>query len=122
MHIPAQTLIDLATVFGLLVIPRALQRFRLPAPLTCFAFGIIASLLFKAQVGGRVTAVVSTLGIASLSLLAGLEVDLVEIRKQLPRLMGHLGIRALFLIAAAWLVIRYMHMVWPAAALLGLGL
>ncbi len=122
MHISTTTLIYLATVFGLLVIPRALQRFRLPAPLTCFAFGIAVSLLFKSQVGDRVTAVVATLGIASLFLLAGLEVDLVEIRKQLPRLMGHLGIRALFLVGAAWLAIRYLHMPWQPAALLGLGL
>jgi Kef-type K+ transport system membrane component KefB len=122
MHISTTTLIYLATVFGLLVIPRALQRFRLPAPLTCFAFGIAVSLLFKSQVGDRVTAVVATLGIASLFLLAGLEVDLVEIRKQLPRLMGHLGIRALFLVGAAWLAIRCLHMPWQPAALLGLGL
>src|SRR5271170_1679754 len=122
MHISTTTLIYLATVFGLLVIPRALQRFRLPAPLTCFAFGIGVSILFKSLIGDRVLAVVATLGIASLFLLAGLEVDLVEIRKQLPRLMGHLGIRALFLIGAAWLVIRYLHLPWPAAALLALGL
>lgn len=119
---PVQTWIYLATIFGLLVIPRALQRFRLPAPLTCFAFGIAVSLLFKSQAGDRVTAVVATLGIASLFLLAGLEVDLVEIRKQLPRLMGHLGIRAIFLVGAGWLAIRYLHMPWPPAALLGLGL
>jgi Kef-type K+ transport system membrane component KefB len=122
MHMPVQTWIYLATIFGLLVIPRALQRFRLPAPLTCFAFGIAVSLLFKSQAGDRVTAVVATLGIASLFLLAGLEVDLVEIRKQLPRLMGHLGIRAIFLVGAGWLAIRYLHMPWPPAALLGLGL
>jgi Kef-type K+ transport system membrane component KefB len=36
--------------------------------------------------------------------------------------MGHLGIRAIFLVAAAWLAIRYLHMPWPPAALLGLGL
>ena len=122
MHISTQSLVYLAIIFGLLVIPRALQRFRLPAPLTCFAFGILVSLLFKSQVADRVTAVVATLGIASLFLLAGLEVDLTEIRQQLPRLIGHLGIRALFLVAAAWLAIRYLHMPWPPAALLGLGL
>ncbi len=122
MHISTQSLVYLAITFGLLVIPRALQRFRLPAPLTCFAFGILVALLFKSQVADRVTAVVATLGIASLFLLAGLEVDLTEIRRQLPRLIGHLGIRALFLVAAAWLAIRYLHMPWPPAALLGLGL
>jgi Kef-type K+ transport system membrane component KefB len=122
MHISTQSLIYLATIFGLLVIPRALQRFRLPAPLTCFAFGIIVSLISKSVGQDRVMAVVATLGIASLFLLAGLEVDLIEIRKQLLRLMGHLGIRAIFLVAAAWLAIRYLHMPWQPAALLGLGL
>ena len=43
MQGPRTTFIYLAVVFGLLVIPRALQRFRLPAPLTCFAFGIIVA-------------------------------------------------------------------------------
>jgi Kef-type K+ transport system membrane component KefB len=122
MHIPSDTLIYLAAIFGLLVIPRAFQRFRLPAPLTCFAFGIAVSVLYKPLIGDKVLGVVATLGIASLFLFAGLEVDLIEIRRQLPRLMGHLGIRGLFLIATAWLAIRYLHMPWPPAALLGLGL
>jgi Kef-type K+ transport system membrane component KefB len=66
--------------------------------------------------------VVATLGIASLFLFAGLEVDLVEIRRQIPRLIGHLGIRAIFLVLTAWLAIRYLHMGWQPAALLALGL
>jgi len=122
MHISTSTLIYLAAIFGLLVVPRALQRFRLPAPLTCFALGIVVAIFFKSLVSDRVIAVVATLGIASLFLFAGLEVDLVEIRKQLPRLLGHLGIRAVLLLAAAWLAIRYLHLSWQPAALLGLGL
>jgi len=122
MHIPHAALVDLALILALLVVPRALQRFRLPAPLTCFIFGVAAAILFKSVLNGSVLAVVSTLGVASLFLLAGLEVDLVEIRRQLPRLMGHLGIRGLLLVAAAWVAIRYLHMGWQPAALLGLGL
>src|SRR5271154_929876 len=122
MHISGATLIYLASIFGLLVIPRALQRFRMPAPLTCFAFGIAASVLYKPLIGDKVIGVVATLGIASLFLFAGLEVDLVEIRRQLPRLAGHLGIRALFLIGTAWLAIRYLNMDWQPSALLALGL
>ncbi len=37
-------LIYLLLIFALLVIPRALQRFSLPAPLTCLLFGIIGML------------------------------------------------------------------------------
>ena len=122
MHIPSHTLVYLAMILGLLVVPRALQRFRLPAPLTCFIFGIVGAVLFKTTVDSQVLRVLATLGVASLFLLAGLEVDLVEIRRQLPRLMGHLGVRGVFLIATAWLAIHYLHMSWQPASLLGLGL
>ena len=33
MHIPTTTLVYLVAIFGLLVVPGALQRFRLPTPL-----------------------------------------------------------------------------------------
>src|SRR5579862_2775778 len=110
MHIPARTLIYLASVFGLLVIPRALQRFRLPAQLTCFIFGIALAGFFHANTDDQVTTVVATLGIASLFLFAGLDVDLRELRRQLPRLTGHLAIRTVFLITFVWLAMRYWHM------------
>jgi Kef-type K+ transport system membrane component KefB len=122
MHIPSRTLVYLAMILGLLVVPRALQRFRLPAPLTCFIFGIVGAVLFKTTVDDQVLRVIATLGVASLFLLAGLEVDLIEIRRQFPRLMGHLAVRGLFLVATAWLAIRYLHMSWQPASLLGLGL
>jgi Kef-type K+ transport system membrane component KefB len=116
------TLVYLIVIFGLLVIPRALQRFRLPAPLTCFAMGIIVSLYFKQLSDDTVLSAVATLGIASLFLFAGLEVDIIEIRNQLPRLIGHLGARALFLGVAIWVAIHYFGMVWQFAALLALAL
>ena len=86
MHFPTSTIVDLVVVFGLLVVPRALQRFRLPAPLTCFIFGIIVAVFGRHLIDDRVATVVATFGIASLFLLAGLEVDLAEIRGQLRRL------------------------------------
>ncbi|SDF87380.1 cation:proton antiporter [Terriglobus roseus] len=122
MHIPAQTLTYLFMIFGLLVVPRALQRFRVPAPLTCFALGILAAIFLKQLVGDPVGTVVATFGIAALFLLAGLEVDLVEIRHQLPQLSGYLATRAIFLAAFAWVGIRYFHMSWQASTLLALGL
>jgi Kef-type K+ transport system membrane component KefB len=121
MHI-STTLVYLLAIFGLLVVPRALQRFRLPAPLTCFLIGIVTAIYFKPLVSDRVAAVVATFGITSLFLLAGLEVDIVEIQRSLPRLSGHLGFRALFLCAIGWLAMHYMHLSWQPALLLGLGL
>lgn len=122
MHISTITLIYLGVIFCLLVIPRALQRFRVPPPLTCFAMGILIAMAFKQVMDDNVLAVMATLGIASLFLFAGLEVDVAEIRSQLPRLARHLGVRALFLGAIIWFGIHYLRIGWQPASLLALGL
>jgi Kef-type K+ transport system membrane component KefB len=122
VHIPGITLLYVGLAFGLLVVPRALQRFHIPAQLTCFVFGIVAAIYITHLVGDEVSRVVATLGIASLFLLAGLEVDFVEIRRQASRLSTHLGLRILFLVGLAWVAQRYARIGWQAAILLGLGL
>jgi Kef-type K+ transport system membrane component KefB len=122
VELHTRTLIYLGMVFCLLVVPRALQRFRLPAALNCFALGILVAAFYKPLVGDRVMDVAATLGIASLFLFAGLEVDLVEMRRQLRRLCWHLGLRILFLGIFAWLAMLWLHMAWQPAALLALGL
>ncbi len=122
MQAPRTTFIYLAVVFGLLVIPRALQRFRLPAPLTCFAFGIIVAGFFKPLITDSVISYLSTLGIAALFLFAGLEVDLGELRRQLPSLAGHFAVRGLVLVACARIAAMYLHLGWQVAWLLALAL
>ncbi|MDE1176596.1 MAG: cation:proton antiporter [Edaphobacter sp.] len=122
MHISSATLIYLGFVFGLLVIPRALQRFRLPAPLTCVVLGIVVAKFFPQTAADGVMPVVATLGIASLFLFAGLEVDLDELRTQVPRLTAYLMAGGLILLVGTWVAIRFMHMAWQPAALLSLGL
>jgi Kef-type K+ transport system membrane component KefB len=79
-------------------------------------------IFYEPLVTNHVIAVLATFGIASLFLLAGIEVDLVEIRRQLPRLTAYLGIRAVILGVIAWLAVRYIQMPWPAGVLFGLGI
>ena len=122
MHAMSQELIHLALIFALLVVPRALQRFSLPAPLTCLVFGIGAMLWLGDGAHDPVVALLSTLGISSLFLFAGLEVDVQALRRGLRPLLAHLFIRGLALGAAAWLGWRYADLGWQAAALLALAL
>jgi len=122
MQGPRTTFIYLAVVFALLVIPRALQRFRLPAQLTCFAFGIIVAGFFKPVVNDSVVSVLSTLGIAALFLFAGLEVDFFELRRQIPSLAGHFAARAVVLVACAQIAKVYLHLGWQVAWLVALAL
>jgi Kef-type K+ transport system membrane component KefB len=122
MQGPRTTFIYLAVVFGLLVIPRALQRFRLPAQLTCFAFGIIVSGFSKPLVNDTVISYLSTLGIASLFLFAGLEVDLAELRRQLRSLAAHFAMRGLVLVVCACIAAKYLHLGWQVDWMIALAL
>lgn len=115
-------LIYLLLIFGLLVIPRALQRFKLPAPITCLLLGIGAMLAFGEQTHDPVIVLLSTLGISSLFLFAGLEVDLQALRKGLGRLVVHLLIRTVSLVLVAWLGWQFLGLGWQAAALVSLAL
>src|ERR1700761_4139603 len=118
---PRTTSIYLAVVFGLLVIPRALQRFRLPAPLTCFAFGIIVAGFFRPLASDSVIGYLATLGIAAMFLFAGLEVDLAELRRQLPSLAAYFAVRGLILVGCARIAALWLHLGWQVDCLLALA-
>lgn len=114
-------LIYLLLIFGLLVVPRALQRFKVPAPITCLLLGIGAMLAWGDKVHDPVVALLSTLGISSLFLFAGLEVDLGALRRGLWPLLAHLAIRIATLTGIAWLGWRWFGLGWQAAGLLALA-
>lgn len=115
-------LVYLLLIFGLLVVPRWLQRFKLPAPITSLALGIGAMLLWGDRTDDPVVVLLSTIGISSLFLFAGLEVDPAELRKGFRQLATHLAIRIATLAGVAWLAWRFADLQWQAAALLALAL
>lgn len=112
----------LLLIFALLVIPRALQRFRVPAPITCLLFGLVAMLWLGDRTHDPVVVLLSTLGISSLFLFAGLEVDLHALRRGLWPLAAHLALRVGTLVLLGWLAWRYAGLGWQAAGLLALAL
>ncbi len=115
-------LIYLLLIFGLLVIPRALQRFKVPAPITCLLLGLGAVLLWGDRSHDSVIVLLSTLGISSLFLFAGLEVEITALRKELSRLLVYLTTQVACLVGVAWLGWRYLDLGWQAAALVSLAL
>ena len=115
-------LIYLLLIFGLLVIPRALQRFKLPAPITCLLLGVGAMLLWGERTHDPVVVLLSTLGISSLFLFAGLEVDPAQLRRGLRPLLAHLAVRSVSLVGVAWLGWEVLELGWQPAALVALAL
>lgn len=88
--IPSQVgLIGLLMV--LFLVPKILQRFKIPGAITALLMGLIASWLgwFEHEVTLRLFA---TLGIVSLFLFAGLEIDGPELRRNARPLMLHAAI------------------------------
>jgi Kef-type K+ transport system membrane component KefB len=64
----------------------------------------------------------STLGISSLFLFAGLEVDPQALRRGMGRLLVHLLVRLATLSGTAWVAWRWFALDWQAAALVALAL
>lgn len=115
-------LIYIALIFGLLVLPRALQRYRMPAPLSSFGLGMAAALILEANTDNGTLALMSTLGISSLFLFAGLEIDLLGMRRAAGALLAHLGVRAVTLSAITAAFMHLLAMPWQKASLLALAL
>ena len=109
-------------LFALFVLPRALQRYRLPSAVTSVALGVIAGLGLGLFAQDRTVGLLAILGIVSLFLFAGLEVDSGELRREARVLIQHLtlGVAALLGVAAA--VHEFLGLAWRPAMLVALAL
>lgn len=109
-------------LFGcLLIVPKALQCARIPGPLTCLALGVAAVPLMLPQWDIGPVHFAATLGISSLFLHAGLEVDPAQLRQQSVSL-GALGlVRVLGIAVVAAAAAHWLAMTWQAAVLLALA-
>ena len=109
-------------IFGLIVIPRVLQRFRLPAPVSSFALGMVATWLLGPAYHDATLVLLATFGISSLFLFAGLEVDIESLKRGRVPLLIHLTVRSVILAAATWGLVRYLGFAWNAGLLFALAL
>jgi Kef-type K+ transport system membrane component KefB len=110
-----------ALLFALFVVPKALQRLRIPGAITSLLLGIAASRagLFE---GDPTLALLSTLGIAGLFLFAGLDVEVRELRRGAGLVVQHVALQAALVAGAAFAVARLLDLGWRPAALVALAL
>jgi Kef-type K+ transport system membrane component KefB len=112
----------LLLIFALMVVPRVLQRLRLPAPLSSFGLGMLAVIALGTEGYGDTLPLLATLGISSLFLFAGLEIEPADFAHGKWPLIGHLLVRALALLAVVFLAGRWLGYSWQVSALLALAL
>lgn len=113
--------IYVALWFGLFVVPRILQRWRIPAAITAFGIGLVAGPLLGLIGRDPVVDLLATVGIVSLFLFAGLDIEPSDFRRGTRVILEHLAIR----IAGLGLVARglgeLLDFTWRPAALLALA-
>ncbi len=112
----------LSIVFILLVFPRALQKYRIPAPLTCFVLGVLTVLGVADYSQDTTLSFLAALGISSLFLFAGLEVDLHELKKGFWPLLQHLFFRCLSILGFTWVGVSYFDFSAQVSGLIALAL
>lgn len=114
-------LIYVALLFVLFVVPRFLQRYRLPSAVTSLLLGLAAAWMGLLD-HDRTVELLSTFGIVALFLFAGLDVDLEELRPDLRPLLQYLALWIAMLGGVAWVVAAVAGLSTADALLVGLGL
>ena len=109
-------------LFALFVVPRALQRFGIPAAITSLGLGIVAGMGFGLFQHDTTIHLLSAFGIVALFLFAGLDVDVEELRVNATIIAQHLAVRTVLLCLVAYAVARVLHLEIRAATLVALAL
>ncbi len=108
-------------VFCLFIVPRGLQRFRLPSAVTCVLLGAAVSIGFHGFHEDATVKLLATLGIVSMFLFAGLEVDFAELRQGRTILIQHIVAQLLLLVVGAAVFHWVFELELRAALLFGLA-
>lgn len=112
----------IALLFALFVLPRVLQRWHIPTAITAFGLGVALALTIGMFTHDPTVELLSTFGIVSLFLFAGLEVNVPELRKAVLPLVVHLAFRLVSLAIVGYIVWRLMDVGPRPAALVALAL
>jgi Kef-type K+ transport system membrane component KefB len=111
----------IALLFALFLLPQILQRFRIPGAITSLCMGAAATALGWLSHDPTVN-LLSTLGIVTLFLFAGLEIDADELRRNARPLALHAGIWSALSFATAVMVAMTFGFSYRVSALVALAL
>lgn len=111
-----------ALLFALFVVPRVLQRFRIPSAITSLGLGALAGPGLGLFVADATIELLSSFGIVSLFLFAGLDVRFSELLREKRTLIEHLAFRLVLLAGAAWATMNLFGFDVRAATLVALAL
>lgn len=109
-------------LFALFVLPRALQRFRLPAAVTSVALGLVAGMGFGLFTDDHTVELLATFGIVALFLFAGLDVEVTELRRGARVLIQHVVIGGAAIAGGTYVLLHALGLDVRSATLVALAI
>jgi Kef-type K+ transport system membrane component KefB len=109
-------------LFVLFIVPRLLQRFRVPTAITALAFGAAAGMGLGWFRGDNTVDLLSTLGVVALFVFAGLDVELRELRRERRPLVEHIVVSGVALAVVSWACVSLWHQPPRVSVLVALAL
>lgn len=109
-------------IFGMFIVSRYLQRFKLPSAITCLGMGVLFGMGLGIFQDEKTVEVFAVLGIVALFLFAGMEIDFAELRHMGAVILQHVLIQTLSIAAATYFLTRWLEMGPRPALLVSLAL
>ncbi len=106
----------------LLIIPKMLLRYRIPAALTALGFGFFTTIALGWFNDDEMILMMARLGITSLFLFAGMEVDIDELKEDSNVLIKHLTKVTLLIVAVGFGLEYFFDIGYRASMILSLGI
>jgi Kef-type K+ transport system membrane component KefB len=109
-------------IFVIFIVPKLLQRLRLPAAITAFGIGVAFALGFGYFQDDATVKLLATLGIVTLFLHAGLDINISDLRRNQKILVQHVLLFVMLLAVAATLAFALFDIPMRLSLLIALAL
>lgn len=107
---------------SVLILPKIIQRFKVPVGITCLSLGILTSSLYPELRHDQLILLLSRLGITSLFLFAGMEVKVDELKENKLPLLKHLSVALLIIFLLSFAIQYYFELEFRLAVIFSLGI
>lgn len=97
-------------IFGMFIVSRILQRFNIPSAITCLGLGVLFGLGLGIFQDKPTVDVFAVLGIVSMFLFAGMEIDFGELRQAGKFIVQHLVIQVISIGLATYLASSFLKL------------
>ncbi len=89
-------------IFGMFIVSRYLQRFKLPSAITCLGLGVLFGIGLGIFQDEETVTVLAVLGIVAMFLFAGMEIDFSELKRSGFIIIQHIVVQAPLISASTW--------------------